>query len=176
MVARGSRSIGLAAILFIAMILLTSIPNPFPNLEVWITNNRDESIFIYAKAFDYLITTNPWRRPGSYVFEYYGMDAGDAGTVYLGAYYGYPCEVPAKESFPESFPCYAYPSAPWSYAKGAEYWPDKPVEEHFRLVYEEFTVRDTKGNELLSLETLTNANFIKKDKYGNIYTWYLIIE
>jgi hypothetical protein len=170
MIARGgSRSIGFAAILIIAMILLTGVGTPFPALEVAIKNNRDESIIIYAKPFDYLITTDSLKIPGSYVFEYYGLDT---GGVELGTYDDYPRELPAKLTFP----CYDYPSAPWSYAEGVEWWPNKPVEEHFKLVYEEFTVYDTKGNEILSLETLTNANFIKKLKHGNLYNWYLVIE
>jgi hypothetical protein len=169
MVARSSRSIGFVVILIIAMILLTGFGNPFPHLEVAITNNRDEIIIIYAKPFDYLITSNPLKIQGSYVFEYFGMNS---GIVHLGTYDDYPCELPGKLTYP----CYVYPSDPWSYAEGKEWWPGKPVEEHFKLVYEEFIVYDIKGNEILSLETLTNANFIKKMNGTDLYDWYLIIE
>jgi hypothetical protein len=145
-------------------ILFTSFGSLQLVLDVLIRNDRDENIIVYATAFDYLQTKDPHRIPGSYTFEYFGMDA---GGVRLGAYSN-PMEIQSKTDIT----CYDYPSFP-----EIPGWHDIPVEEQFKLVYKEFTVYDSKGNILLTLEEITADKFVKQAvRTGKIYDWYLVIE
>jgi hypothetical protein len=152
-------------LLVIATTLFTSFGRLHPIVSVLIRNNRDENIIFYATAFDYFQTKDPLRIPGSYTFEYFGMDA---GGINIGGNLPNPVEIQSKR---ERFGCFNYPSFPEIAG-----WHDIPVEEQFKLIYKEFTVYDSKGNILLTLEEITADKFVREYYGQGVYHWYLVIE
>jgi hypothetical protein len=166
------RNVFSVLLLSLVIILFSGFGNPYPNLDVWIRNNRDEKVFVYFEVFGYLKEIN-FLGTEVYGLNYFNV----RGAIDMAPYppdlspYPYPREIDPQQVMI----CYGYRSYP-----EVEGWHDKPVEEQFKMIYKELVFYDMHGNEILNLDSLTSKNFEKEyiGKYEGrkFYDWYLIIE